>query len=243
MLDIQGRFQVSFFANFAPLTPKPETVSKLTKVFESWELLPTTYTELGPQGPQPRIRLASIDNEWVIDFDCLRISIDKNATTPKGSNLGPLDKFAEDAVDMLRRALRFFERPGSRLALVTTGLMGAMTGEALNQAYCHICRPIPFFEKTLPSEWITRTTTRVPLVVRGEDELTNVIVKVSRIQALLKHDPSQGKVDRLEIAFDINTFQENTDTRFDVDCAIEFFRRGIESRELILQQLKERLNG
>ncbi len=89
MIDIPGRYEASFFADIGDIRPNADSIPVFLEMFRKEGWLPNTFQEIALGIiPAIRLRLASPDNEWVIDFDSNRVIFVKNPTKPKGSNLG-----------------------------------------------------------------------------------------------------------------------------------------------------------
>ena len=93
-----------------------------------------------------------------------------------------------------------------------------------------------------PVEWKSRNVARINVDLPDNIEICNVITNVNRISGQLITNNELVDIDRIEIAFDINTFQGNKDTRFTADNIEPFFRKSLGIREEILEQLRIKLN-
>jgi hypothetical protein len=79
--------------------------------------------------------------------------------------------------------------------------------------------------------------------VNEHDELTNVITTVGRVQGCFAGNDGAVSFDRIQVAFDANTFQRNTETRFDEQSAAQFFAEAVRLRASLLAESEEHLNG
>lgn len=121
MFDLIGKYQASLFGNLADISPTLEVISKLLMLFKDKNLLPSTIQEISVHTPRPqtRLRLSSQNNEWNLNFATHRLDIEKNATDPKGQNLGTAEEFAEQAHELFNRILTEFKKIKKRdLALM-----------------------------------------------------------------------------------------------------------------------------
>jgi len=240
MFDIIGKYQASVFGNLADIGPSPEIISKLLMLFSDKNLLPGTFTEISAQIPQPqtRLRLSSQNNEWNLNFATHRLDIEKNATYPKGQNLGTVEEFAEQAHEFFNRILTEFKKKGNRIALITSGLLKEMPEEKLADIYDKLFKPIPFYGDNSPFEWNTRSVARKTLEINGIQEPINVITNINRVRGQLMQPSNILEFDRIEIGFDINTIQENQETRFSVGAIESFFSGANVIRNQILKDLE-----
>ena len=240
MFDMIGKYQASLFVNLADISPTPELISKLLMLFKDKNLLPNTFQEISVHTlrPQTRLRLSSQNNEWNLNFATHRLDIEKNATDPKGQNLGTAEEFAEQAHELFNRILTEFRKKGDRISLITSGLLKEMPEEKLADIYDRLFNPIPFYGDNPPFEWNTRSVARKTLEINSIQESINVITDINRVRGQLIQPNNILEFDRIEIGFDINTIQENQETRFSVDAIESFFSGANEIRNQILKDLE-----
>ncbi|MBN1570615.1 MAG: hypothetical protein JXA73_22420 [Acidobacteria bacterium] len=245
MIAVPMKYQTSFFGNLADLKPSADTIPPLLQIFREQALLPSTYqqVQLGPSlDPQVRLRLSSTRNEWIIEFDIDRITIEKNSIKPLGANMGLLEDFARTSEDYLGRILSLFPRKGTRLSLVTDGLMDQMTEEGLQEVYSRILVPLGYYHNNPPHLWNSRCIARGAIDMAQGQESINVITQVNRVQGKFLMQGGIG-FDRIQVIFDINTFQDNMQPRFDIEAVRAYNTSALQLRETILTDLRERLNG
>ena len=247
MIDFPFKYQACFFADLKDIVPSAETIPPLLKDFQDKGLLPNTYHEIGlhPQSaaPQVRFKLSSSNNEWAIEFESNRINILKQTVTPLGENLGTVEDFVKDATDFIERILSRFPKKGTRLSLVINGFMDEMTEEKLNDIYPRIFVPLNLYTEHPPAAWNTRSISRIPSDIKGNEELVNIIAQVNRVQGQFNIESGISPYDRIQIILDINTYQGNTDPRFEMSEVKAFFPNAVEKMEDILAMLEERING
>lgn len=239
------RYQAAFFADLADLRPSVDTIPPLLEAFADRGFLPNTYRELGissSPAPQVRLRLSTPDSEWEVDFETHRINITKNAVKPFGSNLGSSDEFTRNAIDFLERILKRFPMKGKRLSFVTSGLMTEMPEDRLREIYPRVFVPLDFYEKNPPSAWTSHSVSRILTDLNGNQERLNIVTQVGRIQGELTEEGSTIPYDRIQLGFDINTYQRNREPRFEMAHVRAFYPEALQIRENLLSSLKERLN-
>jgi hypothetical protein len=243
VFDILGRHQSSIFLAAEDITPTPETISALLKLFNDKGFLPSTYQEIGGAsiGPQIRLRLNSPNNEWLIDFDTQRIDIQKRPISLKGQNIGDVETFVHDVEDFFSRILSYFKKKGHRLSLATSGLLPEMSPDQLETIYTRLFNnSIAFYDHNRPFDWKFRLVSKVATDMNEIEEEINVITNINRIKG---QTVDAVKFDRIEIAFDINTTPENKDTRFEVQSLNKFYNRALFFQQQILDDLRGVING
>ena len=247
MIAVPRKYQAVFFGHIADIQPSADTIPPLLEAFRVPGLLPSTFHEVGLAVPmaaaQVRLRLSTPDNEWTIDFETNRINIQKNSVKPLGSNLGSPEDFTRDAIDFLGRILGKFPRRANRLALVTNGLMDEMPAEKLETIYNRLLVPLKFYVENRPIAWNSRTLARITVNIDGKDETLNVITKVNRVQGNLAREGAISRFDRVEVEFDINTYQDNADARFETSSVYAFYSRALGVRTTLLKMIEEQING
>jgi len=248
MIEAPLKYQACFFADTSNLRPSVETIPALLTAFADRNLLPSTYHEIGlqPQSPTPkplpRLRLASSDNEWAIEFESIRINIEKNAIKPIGANLGTFEEFTRDATDFLGRILDRFPRKGHRLALIIRGFLGEMPESRLQDICKRVFVPNDFYTQNPPVGWNSRLLARTPRDIGGKQELLNVITHVKRIRGEFEAEETLIPLDRIEVELDINTYQGNRDPRFEMPAVRAFCSEALKVRDEVLASLKEQLS-
>jgi hypothetical protein len=113
-----------------------------------------------------------------------------------------------------------------------------MPEEKLADIYDRLFNPIPFYGDNPPFEWNTRSVARKTLEINSIQESINVITDINRVRGQLMQHNNSLEFDRIAIGFDINTIQENQETRFSVDAIESFFSGANEIRNQILKDLE-----
>lgn len=236
-------YQAGFFADFENITPNADTIPPLLNAFRDLELLPTTFIQFSEGKRHTRLRMATSTNEWFVDFDVHRINITKNPISHRGSNMGDIGEFSDKARDFVERIHKLFPRAGTRLSLVTKNLLEERDDEQLKNAYRRVLNPSQFYVENPPHDWRARYVSRVSTVLDGNEEQLNVITTISRIQGEFSDMESVEAFDKLQLEFDINTFQGNRTPRFDPEDLRIFFGKAMELREKLADEVQELLNG
>jgi hypothetical protein len=245
MIEIPVKYEASFFADIQDIRPSADTIPVLLDMFRDRGLLPIIFHEIGGGllGPNPRLSLVSPDNEWSIAFPGERIIFVKNMSKPKGVNMGTVDEFGKVVVEFSKRILERFPVKGTRLALVTEGMMTEMSDKSLQKVYEKVFRPVPFYVDNHPTEWGSRAAARIDVQINGREESLNVLTKVNRMQGEFRLQDGTTPFDLIKVSFDINTFQGNTETRFDAKSVAEFCPKALDLRANVLSQVEVLVNG
>jgi hypothetical protein len=187
------------------------------------------------------LRFASSDNEWAIEFESVRINIEKNAIKPLGANLGTVEEFTRDATDFLGRILDRFPRKGHRLALVIRGFLDEMPEPKIRDICKRVLVLSDFYTQNLPVGWNSRLLARVSRNIGEAQELLNVITQVKQIRGEFQEEETLMSSDRIEVELDINTYQGNRDSRFEMPAVRAFCAEALKVRDEVLASLKEQL--
>jgi hypothetical protein len=238
MIDINLKFQVVLFGSFEDISPKPETLKYLIDAFAEKELIPTTIQELGPNGIFNRISLKSSDNVWNLQFMSNRIDIEKTNKNIGETKMESIDDFITEANDIIKRLDEKFHKKYNRLSLVTRNLLKEMNPDEIFSIFSKISKTIEFYDLNKPVDWRNRIVSRIPLKI-SEEETINVISDINRLKGSLKINSKIQEIDRVELKFDINTFQGNTEYRFSLEDIGIFLEEVTKiEKQLILDYIK-----
>ncbi len=223
MIDIKIKYQASIFLTSIETTPA--NISSLMQAFLDRGLMPTTYQEITSSSPisQLRFNLNSLNNEWIIAFREGRIDIEKNQIDLRGSNLGEIQNFCGDVIQMYSKILTLFPRKAHRLALSGNCILREMSNVELDQIYLKIFNPTQTYLTNLPIEWNSRAVARVKQNVNEKEEILNYIAEVNRVLGQMNNNQSIIPIDRIAINLDINTIPDNREGRFAIEDIANFY--------------------
>lgn len=242
MIDMRLKYGAGIFVNAQDISPTPDTMSDLMAMFRDKELVPTIFYELraGPGLPgQPRVRLASPSNEWAVSFASNRIDVNKNPTDAAGGNLGDVNSFSLQAAEFFEKLTAKFSKKANRLVLDSISLLPEMTPEQFEKVYQRLFRPPQFYQDHSPFEWTWRTASRKPITIEDLEDTLNVLTTISRIRGELGQQSGISKIDRIQLAFDINTTDLNLEYRFSFTHMKSF----LEQVPKIHESLSEEIQG
>lgn len=240
MFDIQGQFQASIFTNAGSIKPTSEIITTLLNLFKDKGLIPGSFQEISPAAPpQMRLMLSSATREWQINFAGNRIDIKKNAIENKGKNLGTIDGFLNEALDIFSKINNSFSLKANRISLVTSGLLPEQTKDKLNSTFFKLFSPIEFYKNNHPFEWSSSLANCQDLNINGKTEIINVITAINRVSGEMIDGSNLLNIDRIEVNFDINTKPDNEDFRFNNDDIKDFYNQVTKIRSILINQIKE----
>lgn len=216
MIDINVKYQVALFGSFQDITPTPDILKYLIDSFAEKQLIPTTFQEIGNTGVLNRLILKSSDDIWNIEIGSNKLDIFKNNRNIGVSDMNSLSIFIADAKHIAKIFDDKFHKKYNRLALVTRHLLKEMSPEEILESFKKNFNTIPLYKNNIPVDWKNRIVTRLPLKLKNK-EISNVISEISRIRGTLLINSKIQTIDRIELKFDINTFQGNGDYRFEND--------------------------
>jgi len=225
MIDINLRFQLAMFGSYEDIAPKPDTLKYLIDAFAYKELIPTTVQELdlaNPLSPINRLSLKSADEVWSIDFGANRIDIQKNNKDVGVVKMGDFKQFLEEAKKIVEIIDNRFPKKHNRLAIVSRYLLKQMTKEEISDLFYKNVNTIDIFKQSEPIEWNNRVVARIQQKISENEEIINVIAELNRIKGNLIINSKNEIIDRVELRFDINTYQGTTDFRFELKDLFSF---------------------
>jgi hypothetical protein len=225
MIDINLRFQLAMFGSYEDISPKPDTLKYLIDAFADKELIPTTVQQLdlvNSLSPINRLSLKSTDEVWSIDFGANRIDIQKNNKDVGIVNMGDFKQFLEEAKKIVEIIDKKFPKKHHRLAIVSRYLLKQMSKGEISEIFYKNVNTIDTFKENEPIEWNNRVVTRLQQKISENEEIINIIAELNRIKGNLKINSKNEDIDRVELRFDINTYQGTTDFRFELKDVSSF---------------------
>lgn len=224
--DIVAHYQLGFYAPNSVVEPSPDIIGKLIEVFKGTGFMPNLVSafHISSQTPETRDMLTLVTNksEWVIEFEPHRISFTKKYIPDL--EIGSPDEFKTSVVDFCSRILSVIPLSGGRLSYVTKGLLEEMSQGELDKVNSTLMNVPAFYRDNPPQEWTTRNVARYTSKELNEPpERYNVITDINRVQANLKDKMNRSKnIDRIEVGYDINTYQKNMSPRFGINDVEKF---------------------
>jgi len=239
MIDVKLKYQASIFIDGSDIIPTSDKINEMLSLFRNKNLIPGTFSEISANNPKPqtRLRLSTTNNEWEINLASQRIDIIKSPTDAKGSNLGKLEQFCPEAYELGERIIKKYSKNANRISMISNFLLEEMEDKQLIEIYSRLFKTPAFYEKHTPVAWNWRTVTRKEIDLNGEKELFNVILTINRLQG----DFGGGVIpfDRIELVFDINTYQGNKNYRFGAKHLQIFYKKALE----LYQNLFDEVGG
>jgi hypothetical protein len=117
-----------------------------------------------------------------------------------------------------------------------------MSEEQLADIYNRLFKTIPFYHDNHAFEWNSRSVAKLPTVIGELEESINVITQINRVRGKTLAPIDAIEFDRIQIAFDINTIQENKETRFKIETVELFLSEANKIHNNLLKELLEFLN-
>ncbi len=222
MIDIDLKYHTVVFGSYEDIGPNPDTLKYFIEKFSSKELIPTTFQEIRPNGVVNRFSLTTSDEVWLIEFSSDRIDIHKVNKNVGVVEMGTLEQFLFDVKEIVKTIDEKFPKKHNRLSLVTRYLLRAMDNEQMSTIYHKLNNTIDVYNENNITDWSNRIVARIPFNVGEKSEVFNVISQIKRLKGTLKINSIFENIDRVEFQFDLNTYQGNSDYRFDLELINSF---------------------
>jgi hypothetical protein len=232
MIDYRLKYQAVLFLNASDIQANSTNINVLMNEFADKGLIPNTFQELPnilpiiPHGgiiPQNRFQLMSPNNEWVIRFGSMRIDFEKNPTDLKGSNLGDLKEFCDEAKNAFERILKKYPKKGNRIALVSRFLLEEFPEDKMQNIYNKLFNAPNLYTDNKPVEWNWRTVSRLSKSIDGLNEEFNFITQINRTLAEYRDLNAVNTIDRIDLNIDINSSPLNVEYRYGIPEMSQFF--------------------
>lgn len=248
MYGLKLRNLASVFVDAQSIVNTSRDVKALLDVLASLELeidfLPVSVAEAKGEGiPVSRIGFMSQNQAWKLFLLSDRFSLSQDyvgldADLDSG-NVGGLGEFITVATPVLLAVVEHYHRRGHRLAVVQEGFLPSENTK-LREIESSLLNLPPTFQSYSPTEWNWRAAAVVERGFGNQNEDTNTIVKVERVQGELSQP--QGKrvaFDMIRVDLDINTVPINTVARFGPQEVRDFLEASLLWHENLELELKK----
>lgn len=217
------KYQAVIFYTGDDLAPTPDSLTYFINEFKDKELIPTTFQELTQFGLKNRFSMKSLDDFWNIEFAGDRMNIIKTNIDIGNTKLGSLKAFINEVINIVDIVFDKFPHKANRISIVTKYIFSSIQPECFTKMFSSIFTPTKLYEKNPPVSWKQRLVTRFNWDFIENKELINVITEINRVNGNLMIKAKNEPVDRIELSFDINTFQGNSEYRFTKDDIKSFY--------------------
>ncbi len=225
MIDFVLKYQAVIFGVFDEITPSPSNLTYFINKFSDKELIPAMFQELSPDGVKNRFTLKSPNDDWNIEFGSDRIDIKKVNRDINVSEFGSKNKFIKEVLEILKIVFDRFPHKANRISFVSQYFCKPFSTSELNKILLKISNLPATYRKYPPINWNNKYVSRIEKEINKRNELLNFIGEINRIQGQLKINSKIEEFDRIELRFDINTFQGNQDYRFLYDDFTDFYSK------------------
>jgi hypothetical protein len=243
MIEHVKHYQFGFFAPNTQIEPRPEIIGRLLEAFKDKGFIPTTMQELqiGPAiTTRLQLQFTSPNGEWNLAFEPHRALLKKENVV--GTGIGSPEDFCREANEIFNRLLKVNPFTGTRLSYATQGLLPELNPAKLDEINNRILNLLPFYTANPPYQWTTRNVARCDVNLGEMTETLNVITDINRVQGTIVRKTEPLSFDRIEIGFDINTYQENTALRFTADHVGLFLQEAVKTSQDIMGEIERALN-
>lgn len=224
MIDFALKYQAVIFASLEEISPSPDTLTYLIDKFKDKGLVPSMFQELTANGKvSNRFILKSPNDEWEIEFGLNRLIIKKVNRDIHVSKFGSKKDFLDDVNNIVNIIFGKFPHKANRISFVTQYFVKQLDNKALNEISAKVSVLTKLYQKYPPVNWSHRYVSRVEKKIAERDEVVNFIGEINRVQGNLKINSKLEEFDRIELKFDVNTFQGNQEFRFSIKDIEEFY--------------------
>lgn len=222
MIDINLNYQIALFGNFQEISPSHEIIMYFLNEFTEKKLVPSTFQEISNNIVSERLTLSNENRSWLIDFSSNRIDINKICSNINVTNIGKVQDFVDDSIEIVKTIEKKFNKKYNRLSLNTRYLLKEIDQENLDRIYSKLNNPINYYIDKNISDLENKVVTIQPILIDNNLEDCNIISRVKRTIGNHLIDNKQSQIDRVEINFDLNTHQNNKEFRFDNNSVKSF---------------------
>lgn len=241
MVEIRPFLQFVYFVPHA-ITAQPKIIMQLLNEFQDWSLLPTTVPGFQLNGDQGlnqvmQLQLISEKKDLVINFEPQRYNIQFNSIP--GKEILKIEECSEKIFRIITTLNRLVPYKATRLSVVTKSICKKMSLEEINHINENLFSLPKIFNENHPVEWNTRQVIRKEINIKDRVELINIVFDIGKIQILSLQEGHGVPEDRIELGFDINTYQANLAQRFSPEYIIPFINETVRIQNEIEKEMKD----
>jgi hypothetical protein len=238
MLDKFNRYLAVAFIDAESVKPNKQERDEFVETFKSLNLLAVGVQSNKAGNVEPRVGFISPDGSWRVLILGDQFHVTHTAVDPLGEDLGPFNEFAATASQSLAWLIRKFNRIPHRLGLVREALITEKAEQELDSLANRLLKlPQSFNGKSL-TEWDWRASATFSRQFAGLQEETNTIITIKRGNLEMEEELTSPalaaftglpvKRPVLRVDLDVNTRQDNTSARFQVERVEAFFQAALE---------------
>ena len=216
MITLPIEYESSYFCDLSHLVPDSTTISSLMQAIKDYDVLPSIYGSINKNTGKisNRIRFQSSDSKWLIDFDANRIQFKYVVLAELTNLVHDFNSFLDKVSGIMDSIHPHINRSSNRMSLVLKGLSKEYSDDELINAYSRLVCAFGNYQDNPVYEWTVHLVVADEIEVQGKAEKINLITDLRRQQGQLAINGETKVLSRLNCQFEVNTFQENTDTRF-----------------------------
>lgn len=222
MIDINLKYQAALFGSWEEIVPNSEVLIYFIDKFSDKGLIPANFQEIGPFGITSRLNLKSSDEVWNVTFGSTRIDIYQTNQNIGITEMGDLKTFIDETMKISEIILSKYPKKLNRMALVTRYLSKEMSTKEMDLIFNKLITTVDTYKDIQKSGWTNRVAARMDKKIQDKMELCNIISVVKKLSGKIKIEGKDVLQERIDIQFDINTFQENNEYRFDSKDILSF---------------------
>lgn len=223
-MDKVLNFQTSLFGSFIDIRPKSDLVFSLLSNLKDDQFIPGTVdlatidVKTGKLTTESRMQFISQNKTWSIVFLQERIDFNYNfqENTEEIRSIEDLSNYANSLIEKVFSV--FCETTGNRLAVNCKILMEEFSEEEFNIFVNRFTIPLSINRDKTLAEWSVRYNHYNQInVEEDKTEQSNCIIEMSQVMNVVNSDKK-----RVLISLDVNTLQENQESRFKYGDLLKF---------------------
>ncbi|MBL7095562.1 hypothetical protein ISS22_16535 [candidate division KSB1 bacterium] len=237
MIDFALKYQAVIFASLEEISPSPDILKYFIEEFKDKGLIPSMFQEITANGKiSNRFIFKSLNDEWEIEFGINRLNIKKVNRDIHVSNFGTKKEFLEEVVKIVNVIFNKFPHKANRISFVTQYFIKPTDSKGLNSIASKVSILSKTYQDNPPINWNHRYVSRMEKKISEKNEIVNFIGEINRVQGNLKINSKIEEFDRVELKFDINTFQGNQEFRFSINDIEDFYEKVYEWEDILLNE-------
>ncbi|MCK8143376.1 hypothetical protein MW871_15905 [Flavobacterium sp. I-SCBP12n] len=240
------KYQLVAFGNYDEVTPSAENMKFFLENFSDKGLIPSQMQQINlnvsnnnlKNESVSRLVLTTQDKSWNVRFNDERIDINLSNVKYSSDDFISVDDFIKEAFIILDKVNSKFSKNHKRIGFTIQTVISNVVSVDLFKKFNS---PLDYFSHENPTQWSNKFAFRKIMDINGKQEIVNITSDFSWLKGRIGVNKDAQAFEGLVVNVDINSLNENLDSRFNIDDIKEFTNKAKNIQEEISAELFDKI--
>lgn len=241
------KYQLVAFGNYDDVTPNAENMKFFLDNFSDKSLIPSQMQEINVNVTNSdfknesitRLVLTTQDKSWNIKFNDERLDITLVNVKFSKDNFMSIDDFISEAFNILDKVNTKFVKSHKRLGF---NIQTVISDVVSSELYKKFNIPLDYYSQENPVQWTNKFAFRKLMDINGKQEIVNVTSDFAWAKGKIGINKNAQAFEGLVVSVDVNSLNENIDSRFNLNDIKEFAVKAKNIEGEIKEELFSKIN-